>query len=313
MNVKNNKIGLYLITSTLFCLILICCVQMATAQDYKPFPTSNAMWRERFDGFEVNCENYQYLITGDTIINGLTYHKLQKSGILYFAGRDGCDWNNTRNINEYAGCFRNDTSEKKVYYIYSDTEELIYDFSLSVGDTIPEPYYYSNYHTIESIDSIEIGGKFHKRFKIDNCGDGGGGWELYIIEGIGSTYGLLSPTRCPFESNYWLLCLSINGETFYPWQAGCDAIRLGMEDYSQNKTMISLFPNPATGELKIGSEKSSIKNVEIFDIYGRKQNAKVEDLFSVESKLDISHLSVGIYFVKIYTEAGEVMRKVLKE
>ena len=30
-------------------------------------------------------------------------------------------------------------------------------------------------------------------------------------------------------------------------------------------------------------------------------------------KIDISHLSAGVYFVKITTEAGQVVKKVVKE
>jgi hypothetical protein len=33
----------------------------------------------------------------------------------------------------------------------------------------------------------------------------------------------------------------------------------------------------------------------------------------MENAIDISHLPAGIYFVKIFTEVGEVTRKVLKE
>jgi len=34
---------------------------------------------------------------------------------------------------------------------------------------------------------------------------------------------------------------------------------------------------------------------------------------SIINSIDISHLSAGIYFVKIRTEAGEVVKKVVKE
>jgi hypothetical protein len=76
---------------------------------------------------------------------------------------------------------------------------------------------------------------------------------------------------------------------------------------------IYIYPNPTNGILKIGSNNLRVKNVEIFDIYGRKQNVRVEDLLSIESKINISQLSAGIYFIKIHTEAGEVVRKVLKK
>jgi len=75
---------------------------------------------------------------------------------------------------------------------------------------------------------------------------------------------------------------------------------------------IILFPNPTSGELRITNEQSTIKNVEIFDIYGKK--LLLQTTFrALETAIDISHLSTGIYFVKIYTESGEVTRKVVKE
>ena len=72
---------------------------------------------------------------------------------------------------------------------------------------------------------------------------------------------------------------------------------------------ISIEPNPTTGELRIESGELTIENVEVLDISGRKQ--KVES--KKENVLDISHLPTGIYFVKISTETGEVVRKVVKE
>jgi len=89
---------------------------------------------------------------------------------------------------------------------------------------------------------------------------------------------------------------------------------------------INIYPNPTTGELKIenGNGKdarscvSTIKNIEVFDIYGRKLNLSTCPLVhsftrSLTTTIDISHLQSGIYFVKITTETGVVVKKVVKE
>jgi hypothetical protein len=76
---------------------------------------------------------------------------------------------------------------------------------------------------------------------------------------------------------------------------------------------ICIYPNPTDGMLKIKNNNLRVNNVEIYDIYGRKQNVRVENFHFAEGKLDISNLSAGIYFVKIFTEAGEVVKKVLKK
>jgi len=75
---------------------------------------------------------------------------------------------------------------------------------------------------------------------------------------------------------------------------------------------IIIYPNPTTRELRIESDEKRIENVEFFDVFGKKvldQNF----LNSLEALIDISHLPAGFYFLKINTEAGEVIKKVLKE
>jgi len=71
---------------------------------------------------------------------------------------------------------------------------------------------------------------------------------------------------------------------------------------------ITVYPNPTTGELIIENGELIIENVEVFDIYGKKQFST----FNFQFSIDISHLSAGVYFVKIYTEKGVVVKKVVK-
>jgi hypothetical protein len=70
---------------------------------------------------------------------------------------------------------------------------------------------------------------------------------------------------------------------------------------------IRIYPNPTTGKLRIESNELRIEEVMIFDIYCRKQKAERGIL------IDISDLPVGVYFLQIRTEQGEVVKKVLKE
>jgi len=74
--------------------------------------------------------------------------------------------------------------------------------------------------------------------------------------------------------------------------------------------VVKIYPNPTLGKLKIECGKFEIRDVEIFDVFGKIQ--RVES-WKTEKAIDISHLSTGLYFVKISTEAGEVVRKVVKE
>jgi hypothetical protein len=76
---------------------------------------------------------------------------------------------------------------------------------------------------------------------------------------------------------------------------------------------ITLVPNPTTGELRIENGELRIESVEVFDVYGKKHLTVLQSSGLTVSKFDISNLSAGIYFVKIITETGSVVKKVVKK
>ena len=86
---------------------------------------------------------------------------------------------------------------------------------------------------------------------------------------------------------------------------------VGIENYTTPALVI--YPNPTNRELRITSEKSQVTSIEIFDVSGRKLPMSTVSFKSLETLIDISHLTSGLYFLKINTEAGEVIKKVLKE
>jgi hypothetical protein len=74
---------------------------------------------------------------------------------------------------------------------------------------------------------------------------------------------------------------------------------------------IQVYPNPTTGELRVMSDELRVMDIQILDVYGRKQ------LFTLNSSLltliDISHLPSGVYFINLTTETGNTVRKIIKE
>ena len=83
---------------------------------------------------------------------------------------------------------------------------------------------------------------------------------------------------------------------------------VGIENFELST--LKIYPNPTTGMLRIENSGLKIESVAIYDVFGKIQ--KIENL-KMENTIDISHLSAGVYFVKIRTEAGEIVRKVVKE
>ena len=89
------------------------------------------------------------------------------------------------------------------------------------------------------------------------------------------------------------------------------------------RSQVTLIPNPTTGQLIIDNGQLTIENVEVFDIYGRKllsnhlitssSHHLITSHPAPRTSLNISHLPVGMYFVKISTDTGMVVKKVVKQ
>jgi hypothetical protein len=270
------------------------------AQTYKPFPTSNAVWRESKTGFQCSCcSDYQIFITGDTIISATTYHKLHKTGIKYQEDLIGnCTSIIQSNINQYVGCFRNDSTNKQVYFIppFTSNDTLLYDFNLELGDTNKT---YLNGFTgedwiVTNIDSVLLGSQYHRRLKLNNCSPK----TLFIIEGIGSTFGLLSPFICwapYFEHIYDLQCFKLNNLTVYP-----DSATVCILASSVNESFIdgevSVFPNPSSEKVFITSNFHSY-DISIFNATGQLIYKKF--MSSNSTQIDISEFPTGLYLIRL--------------
>lgn len=129
-------------------------------------------------------ERIQVFCNGDTVINSQVFSKLFQNkfilippGEVYFTDTI---------IGEYMGAIRNAENKQVIFWSASaDTAAIIYDFNLSIGDTISGEV---EDFIINHIDSVEYCGIYHKRYiqLLD-----GGLFDETITEGIGFSNGLL--------------------------------------------------------------------------------------------------------------------------
>lgn len=71
---------------------------------------------------------------------------------------------------------------------------------------------------------------------------------------------------------------------------------------------LSIFPNPSEGIVNIGNIQHQIRQVKVFDCFGR--NVFLNSDFS-NTRIDLSQLADGIYYICIVTDESEFGRKVV--
>ncbi|KAA3639720.1 MAG: HYR domain-containing protein [Bacteroidetes bacterium] len=77
---------------------------------------------------------------------------------------------------------------------------------------------------------------------------------------------------------------------------------------------ISLTPNPSSDWVTISNESNlALKNIIIFDIYGKMVFMIDQDQINDNPAIDISELLTGIYLMEIQTERGSITKKLLKQ
>ncbi len=253
------------------------------------FPDSNAVWSVWENKFFVN---------GDSIVNEKAYKK-------YFITNDS-----TLTSYAFFALLREDTSTLKVFVIPPTTyeEKLLYDFSLSVGDSVTvfpaendNSYWYSSVPAnpeIEQIDSVQIDGELRKRYKMT---DKHNYMESeYWIEGIGSTYGIFNSGFGSLHIMYipHLLCFKQDGEIIYndPLQNGCSGrYPDGIIEKNQND-FVNIYPNPVD-KLLFFESVAEIFEIRIFASSGIELDKFEPD--NIAYQINVTDYPSGIYYIKI--------------
>jgi hypothetical protein len=281
----------------LFFLLFFCITNLLNAQSsvYHPFPIDSAVWR--MDVSMTSCGGYCYTydlkMLGDTIIGSLSYKK----------------------ILGYNRALRDDPIQKKVY-IYSypyNQEYLLYDFSLSVGDTVSNWWSemsgpFGETFVISSVDSVLINSQYRKRLTIQQSG----GWfSVQIMEGIGSGQGLFM-VLMPFEHYELLTCFQGDGALIYSngSHTSCGDL-LSSKEINYLQTNVAVFPNPSNGKFQIKTEVG-FNQLEITDVLGK--TIYKSEIKNRSAEIDLSDKLPGIYFVRLSDlEGNSVVKKIVKE
>ena len=87
---------------------------------------------------------------------------------------------------------------------------------------------------------------------------------------------------------------------------------VGIDEWKIENGEWKIYPNPTDGEVRIENGELRIENVEVYDVFGRNVGVKFPSFGGVRGG-NLAHLPTGIYFIRIQTDEGMVVRKIIKQ
>jgi hypothetical protein len=300
-------------------LVVFCIGYQTSAQQYVAFPDETASWKviRCFYFFpEGWYDVHTFTMSGDTTTNGISYKKIYET-VHHLPGTQY-----DTIYTHYFGALREEG--KKIMMISEwatgdSAERILYDFSAQqTGDWIyTNLLTYGEPVTVKSrvgeIDSIEIGGVFHRRIHIDNA-EGNATGESWV-EGLGSVFGLIySGFYLVTDNSYDLRCFSTESVTFINNDlnlgfcisvpdVNCDFSTPVPGNYPE--LSFTVFPNPATGQLILtgNNPAAQIHSLKMYSITGQ----QVLDLIAADEmtmQIDVSSFPRGMYYLKLAMGGG---------
>lgn len=298
-------------------LLVLCSLVLAQAP-YRPFPEGEAGWLRSHSWDEpfTDCGSFyrwfwcsnSLQFGQDSTINGTTYNTVYE--------QSNCQWQVTNPISYPSWCvaggsfivphtlvgfIRQDIGERKVYYrpVGSLMDELLYDFTMGLG---PYPDTYNNpwqdqLHVLD-LDSMELNDGWHRAWVLGIVWNGQV-WDsafAHVIEGVGSTLGLLNSLQPPLPTTSDLICHSASGSTLYPLGTSACGLSVHVLEEVQKPALLA-WPNPVQDLIHFEQPVSG----RIFDAQGR----TVRDLPNGTTQ-NVQTLRPGMYMLR--TLQGAVLR-----
>ena len=257
-------------------------------------------------------EQYRYerlaLTEEDTIIDGKSYKKLYS-----FTEREF----DIETATFVCGIRENENKQVFVASYHNQQEFLLYDFSLTEGDSIlaESNGEYDLYFNVTDVDTIDYNGVERRKITLQFYNYA---WVTWI-EGIGNIEGLLMDWRSYTMAmdpmpNVRLRCYEYNEECLYSDFSFNESIYdcytplyTGLEN-NEFESEVSVYPNPAKDYFCINSS-APIKQLIICNLLGQK--LKEYNTSEITSSIDIIGLNKGVYVVKIYTDKAVFSQKII--
>ena len=241
---------------------------------YHAFPDSAAQWNEVSCYLGVGAESqkgYLFTLAGDTVIDNIDYTLIghscsfadggnlsyQLPGTIFGAIREDSSrkvwFRNFSNSISWCGC------SNLIYQLPLDSDLILYDFGLQVGDSAPWLNEISK--AVLKIDSVQLlNGQWRRRILFDTI-------DLSLwsnqswTDGIGSSWGLFGPYfSYPFEGYCTLTCfnqtgttlLNLVGDYYCPLfeLSDCNSVYTSIKELDP-AIQVNMYPNPVSDNLNV--------------------------------------------------------------
>ncbi len=306
----------------------------ATLFCFMTVASSQSLWFQEGTKFTHNVQQINGLgfveteLDGDTEIDGVPCKRFTRHFKLYdfsgfepqFIGEDDLD-----PIYMYAN--ENDT---EVYFYQNGEFKKIYDFNLPVGGIWTLPYVLeglagecpNNDFMITEKGSEVIDGVQLEWVELDITAESENYFTGRVYQKIGSTsyyftslsnemlcvYGLedfnfITNFRCMSDDNFDYVSEYVNQN----FQGNCEyPDALSVNDISNYKTEITLYPNPANNHVNVKTSNPNLNSYEILDAIGGK--VRSGKITGNNTTVGIQDLVPGVYFLKFIDKDNKAVK-----
>lgn len=273
-------------------LLILCNTSLPGQDSENVFPDGSKWYFFELSGGIASPPQYRYYtisISGDTLINDSAYRKIITTETVITSPEIS---RSEEMI--YLGAIREDIQNKVIYYLSpsGSEEQLLYDFNWEIGDTVKGRLAlgFGTPDTIVKIDSVLVGSQYRKRWTINE------GYDIQLIEGIGSTYGLIEPSPGDIldNSSIQLTCYQVANTPVYPEGINACELPSSINEYSKEYTETKVFPNPSNGTFTIEFGNTQIDKLKVTNLLGKTILIKNT---SGMAEISLSGLSKGIYIL----------------
>ena len=296
---------------------------------------------------ENKTEGRSYLVTGDTVMGGISYH-LVSSKLLggygtqpTVSGTETYYFHDTTDFGTIGGVrvagnqvfFHRLIADSGAFIntrgLLQDSDVLVYDYNVAVGDTVSwqtNNVSWGLYNVVRSIDSILLPGGFYVKRVIFDSGALGAPGQNYWIAAIGSSLGFFGShstnTSPGFFSTkslcYAMAALSYKFPNMLPalLADSCfsDIPLLSVADRQTQQNTVDLFPDPVSGGMVYfsGAGLQRVERVLITGITGIGLHELIKPFQNGNRALTVPEQQ-GVYILQlVFSDNTTITKKIIK-